>query len=84
MATQIVAEEFTTRLQAGTYRAKTDCTITHYRRTGESKVTVEYQQYSAGEQFEVPKSVNGFWYGLDANGDLFNGYAPAVIEVIES
>lgn len=76
----VTASEFTTRIQPGTYRAATGCTITLCRAQGDQRQELEYAEYKAGEIIEIPKTVNGFWYGLDPNGNSFDGYHEAIIE----
>lgn len=51
-------------LHPGRYRAVTALAVEHCRRTGEytAPAVNEYTSYEPGDEFEIPRSVNGFFY----------------------
>lgn len=56
-------------IRPGKYRAVTETTVEHCRSNGgfNAPSVAEYVTYEAGEVFEIPRSVNGFYYRVMEN-----------------
>jgi hypothetical protein len=76
--TRIEADEFRTQIDPGQYTCETACTVYLSQGKGDARRDLHYVEHKAGAVIEIPRTVNGHWYGLEPNGDLFD-LAPAVL-----
>ncbi len=81
--TTVSTNDFRTQLLSGTYCAETRVVIFLSHGKGDSRRDVSYSTYKAGETVVIPETVNGFWYGLEPNGDMFSP-EPAVLKTVKT
>ncbi|TXH55358.1 MAG: hypothetical protein E6Q97_08960 [Desulfurellales bacterium] len=81
MTRTIETDDFRTPIEPGMYVAKTQATVYLSHGKGDSRRDMSFTEYNAGDTFEIPRTVNEHWYGLEPNGDMF-APKPAIIEAV--